>query len=66
MYLDFLERYHGALQVDPKKIHISIVGWLRNLRGSVKKQRQSVVPQHTDDRDNDDAYQLNSEAPCDH
>lgn len=37
---DFLVRYYGPLQVDPKKIHISLVGCLRNQRGMQKKQQQ--------------------------
>ena len=38
--LDFLGRYFGLLRVEPKKIHISLVGCLRNHRGTQKKQKQ--------------------------
>ncbi|CAF3612380.1 unnamed protein product [Rotaria socialis] len=38
--IGFLGRYYGALEVDPKKIHISLVGCLRNDRGKQKKLKQ--------------------------
>ena len=41
-HLDFLVRYFGPLRVEPKKIHVSLVGCLRNHRGTQKKQKQRL------------------------
>ena len=54
IYLEFLERYFGSLEVDPKKVHISLVGCLRNDRGKQKKKKPAEVVVDNDK----DAYHL--------
>lgn len=60
--LDFLVRYYGPLQVDPKKIHVSLVGCLRNHRGIQKKQQQKLTTVNIqDDEDNEHSLDLMNE-----
>lgn len=37
-----MERYYGPVQADPKRIHTSLVGCLRNQRNSKKKDEGLV------------------------
>lgn len=47
--VEFLIRYFGSLEAEPKKIHTSLVGCLRNHRGLQKKQQQKLEDsQHGD------------------
>ena len=57
-HLDFLVRYFGPLQVEPKKIHVSLVGCLRNRRGTQKKQRQRQEDSVHDEADYPYAHHL--------
>ncbi|CAF1652964.1 unnamed protein product [Rotaria magnacalcarata] len=54
----FLERYYGALEVDPKKIQISLVGCLRNDRGKQKKLKQQVEISANDNNDDDQVEEI--------
>ncbi|CAF2089770.1 unnamed protein product [Rotaria magnacalcarata] len=54
----FLERYYGALEVDPKKIQISLIGCLRNDRGKQKKLKQQVEISANDNNDDDQVEEI--------
>lgn len=50
---DFLLRYFGPLEVEQKKVHISLVGCVRNERGAAKKQKLLSNTVHEDALDGD-------------
>ncbi|CAF2706053.1 unnamed protein product [Rotaria sp. Silwood2] len=56
--IEFLERYYGALEVDPKKIHISLVGCLRNHRGKQNKLKQQVEKCTNNNEDDDHVNEI--------
>lgn len=49
IFLDFIGRFYGPIQADDKKIHISIVGCLRNERNSKRKRTESSDLYHGDE-----------------
>ncbi|CAF4071104.1 unnamed protein product [Rotaria sordida] len=53
LLIQFLERYYGPLKVVSKKVHISLVGCLRNDRGKQKKMQQQVEMIANNDEHND-------------
>lgn len=55
--LDFMKRYYGPLEADERKIHVSLVGCLRNRRHTEKRQGQaSLINNH--DHESDDHEDL--------
>ncbi|CAF1031640.1 unnamed protein product [Didymodactylos carnosus] len=55
---EFIERYFG--QVTPKKVHTSLVGCLRNQRGTQKKQQQQGGAHDGDEKDSDGVKQIDN------
>ncbi|CAF2978492.1 unnamed protein product [Rotaria sp. Silwood2] len=49
--IEFLERYYGALQANPKQIHKSLVGCLRNQRHLKKKEGEQLCTPDNDENE---------------
>ncbi|CAF3871082.1 unnamed protein product [Rotaria sp. Silwood1] len=49
--IEFLERYYGALQANPKQIHTSLVGCLRNQRHLKKKEGEQLCTPDNDENE---------------
>jgi hypothetical protein len=62
IYLEFLEQYYGPLEVEPKKVHISLVGCLRNHRGKQKKMEQQAEILRNNDTDFNHLQEINDVA----